>query len=1022
MLALDQAVASTGSERAGSKLLIILDQFEEYFLYRARERRVERFADELAECINQPDLPANFLISIREDAYSALGDLLRGRITNVYSNYLHLDYLNEQAAREAIEGPIAYFNSSRPKSERMTIEPGLVEAVLEQVKRDPEDPAINGEGPAPTPKTNRVEIATPYLQLVMTALWNRERSEGSSVLRLSTLQDLHGAESMVAQHLNDALGTLGTEDRELAVDVLHHLVTPSGTKVALEVADLSAYTRYPSTRVAEVLKDLAGPDRILREVPPAPGKGGDDDNSRRFEIYHDVLAGPINNAVAETATRRLEKEKAEAERRVREEQKRVRTFRGVAIAAVVLLLGAIAAFVVAEVQSHRAHTAEQSSRSGELAAQAQAGFLSGDLARGVQLSAQAYRTRPISDAQAAVTTAMEDTQDMVAYLSGQTGVISGVAYSPDGATLASTSDTGNVVLWNTTTAHREAVLTGNPGQMTSVSFSPDGSMLATSDDSGHVILWDPRSHQRLRVLSSSDAAIETVTFAHTGELLATAQASGKVDIWNSRSGLLVRTLDVGSQPVFGVAFTPDGKVVVAGGQDGHVSFWSAVTGRRLRVFSVGKGVNSLAINAAGTTLAVAAGSQVLLYDVRSGNARRILHVNSGLVLTAAFAADGRTLAAGSAGSNQSPPTVTVWDSGSGRLLKLLSAPSAISSIYSVAFNPTRLAVASGGASTAGSDPSLIVWNAQPAPGFRVLRGPTGPINAVAYSPSGTQVAATGADGTVIVWNLGNGAARTLALNAPGESVAFSPDGRTLAAGADDRTVTLWNVATGRKLRVLRGHSAAVLSIAFSPDGKLLASGSADQKVFIWNVSTGRPVRELGGHTDHVNAVAFSPDGKLLASAGADDVINLWDVAAGRRDHVLRASRPVGAVAFSTDGQTLATAGADELVSLWHVSTGDLAGHPFAGHQDNITSLAFGSNPSQLVSGSGDHSVLVWDLKTGLGVPIGGHTGGVTSVAVSPDGRTVASGGADSTVTLESVPAAADSGAIQRLCSIFQRTC
>ena len=209
VLALDQAVASTGSERAGSKLLIILDQFEEYFLYRARERRVERFADELAECINQPDLPANFLISIREDAYSALGDLLRGRISNVYSNYLHLDYLNEQAAREAIEGPIAYFNSSRPKSERMTIEPGLVEAVLEQVKRDPEDPAINGEGPAPTPKTNRVEIATPYLQLVMTALWNRERSEGSSVLRLSTLQDLHGAESWSLSTSTTRLGPSG---------------------------------------------------------------------------------------------------------------------------------------------------------------------------------------------------------------------------------------------------------------------------------------------------------------------------------------------------------------------------------------------------------------------------------------------------------------------------------------------------------------------------------------------------------------------------------------------------------------------------------------------------------------------------------------------------------------------------------------------------------------------------------------------------------------------------------------------
>ena len=111
VLALERAVASDGSERTGSSLLIILDQFEEYFLYRARETRVERFADELAECINQPNLRANFLISIREDAYSALGDLLRGRMSNVYSNYLHLEYLDAKAARAAIEKPLAYFNS-----------------------------------------------------------------------------------------------------------------------------------------------------------------------------------------------------------------------------------------------------------------------------------------------------------------------------------------------------------------------------------------------------------------------------------------------------------------------------------------------------------------------------------------------------------------------------------------------------------------------------------------------------------------------------------------------------------------------------------------------------------------------------------------------------------------------------------------------------------------------------------------------------------------------------------------------
>ena len=51
---------------------MILDQFEEYFLYASR--RGEKVRRELARCVTARDLRANFLISIREDAYSRLGD------------------------------------------------------------------------------------------------------------------------------------------------------------------------------------------------------------------------------------------------------------------------------------------------------------------------------------------------------------------------------------------------------------------------------------------------------------------------------------------------------------------------------------------------------------------------------------------------------------------------------------------------------------------------------------------------------------------------------------------------------------------------------------------------------------------------------------------------------------------------------------------------------------------------------------------------------------------------------------
>ncbi len=172
-------------------LVIILDQFEEHFSYRIGARDPDRLADELAACIRSPHVPANFLIAVREDAYGQLGDLFGGRIANVYDNYLHLEYLTRDAAREAIERPVESYNSERDPGDAVVLEDDLADAVLDQVRRGRLDLGgvrVGRDGGDRSPTGGPDEIETPFLQLVMTRLWERELTEGSRALRTATLE------------------------------------------------------------------------------------------------------------------------------------------------------------------------------------------------------------------------------------------------------------------------------------------------------------------------------------------------------------------------------------------------------------------------------------------------------------------------------------------------------------------------------------------------------------------------------------------------------------------------------------------------------------------------------------------------------------------------------------------------------------------------------------------------------------------------------------------------------------------
>lgn len=426
------ALLQSSAERIGGQLFIILDQFEEYFLYHAQEDGEGEFAMEFPRAVNDPGLRVSFLISIREDALAKL-DRFEGRIPNLFDNYLRVEHLDRDAALSAIVKPIEEYNRRTGGDEKdVGIEPELVHAVLDQVRTGQVVLGEAGLGIVGQ-KDASAEIETPFLQLVMTRLWNEEMRSGSRVLRLDTLKRLGGAESIVRTHLDESLSGLSQQEQSIAAGVFRYLVTPGGTKIAYSATDL-AYVAEGDLKQDQIVKVLdalsSGDSRVLRPVAPPPDRPGE----TRFEIFHDVLGA----AILDWRARYVQQQQLrEAEGKLADERKRVRRQRLVLGVMAALLIATIVLAVFALRQRAEAENQRRTAQSRELAANALS-QLEIDPNLGVLLAIAAMSAKRTAQAEEALRKTLQS--EKISVMRGHEGWVHSASFSPDGRYVVTASD------------------------------------------------------------------------------------------------------------------------------------------------------------------------------------------------------------------------------------------------------------------------------------------------------------------------------------------------------------------------------------------------------------------------------------------------------------------------------------------------------------------------------------------------------------------------------------------------------
>ncbi len=603
---------------------------------------------------------------------------------------------------------------------------------------------------------------------------------------------------------------------------------------------------------------------------------------------------------------------------------------------------------------------------------------------------------------------------------GHVRPVTSVAFSPDGATLASGSQDATLRLWDVVAGQLQATLEGHQGPIASVAFSPEGATLASAGGERTFRLWDVASGQTKATLQANKVP-RSVAFSPDGATLVGASAGSRefregsmLQVWDVPSGRPKALQEGVYNSVFSVAFSPDGATLAAAGESNSVGLWD-VTAGHWRATLTGRTdwdssqfaywpsppiypVNAVAFSADGMILASCSSYEkaVHLWTSSSGELMRTLPLGGRAYkgTSVAFSPKGTDLATASADN-----IVRLWDVADGSVRTGLAHSSGIrslavspdgSTVANAEWREIRLwEVASGqlkaslptdehatsvafspdGGTLASSDGLTIrLWDAASGQPEAVLESHVSTVERLAFSPDGSTLISVGSwpDSTVYLWDVPSRLPRaTLKAQSLIVSLAISPDGATLASGGGplDPSIRLWNPADGQPKAIIEEHTDRVDRLAFSPDGATLASASSfEKRILLWDVASGQIKATLWQAPQDVMELAFSPDGTTLASGSRDGTVRLWDVAGGQRRATLEGhTSAVRSLVFSPDGSVLASSGwGHDPVLLWDVALGQLKAF-FAGHSDQVLHLAFTPDSAILATGSWDGTILLWDM-------------------------------------------------------------
>ncbi|MEL6438228.1 MAG: AAA-like domain-containing protein [Cyanobacteria bacterium J06621_8] len=403
-------------------------------------------------------------------------------------------------------------------------------------------------------------------------------------------------------------------------------------------------------------------------------------------------------------------------------------------------------------------------------------------------------------------------------LSGHTGPVWEIDFSPDRQLILSASEDQTAKLWKLD-GTLLTTFEGHQAGVWAVDFSQDQTKVVTASWDGTLKVWDIKG-KLLKTLQGHQDRVWEVTYSPKNSMIASASWDRTIKLWTP-DGELITTLTGHQDRVWGLDFRYDEKILASASWDNTIKLWDVEKSIQLQ--------------------------KPVLIATLKGHEEEVNNVD--------FSGNGRDLV-----SAAHDGTLILWDvSNPQQPKRKKTLVGHQDRVTSVAYNKQTGEIVS-----VSDDKTIKIWSPEGTL-ITTFKGHRDRVVGLGVSTDGEMIASGGFDKTIRLWQPRNNLLRTLEGHNKGIwQVTFSPDAQLIASGSRDAKIKLWT-AEGQFVRTLEGHDSRVHDVVFHPGGQLLASSSDDNTVKIWNLQ-GQVLKTLRGHTAPVFSVAFSPDGNYLATA------------------------------------------------------------------------------------------------------------------------------------------------------------